>query len=100
MPQMREGHEKRADLYEGTKERKQSASDRAAYLQTTSLHGKGDTKAVIWTKAPEGQTKGARYEGTRVSPTKNGVVLHGGATAQTFHNDSVDEVHYYQDRGN
>lgn len=80
-------------------ETKPLGSDKAAALQNTWMHGKGDTKAVIWTKAPEGQTKGARYEGTHVSPTKDGVILHGGAKAQTFHNSSVDEVHYVNPRG-
>lgn len=72
-----------------TGEVKPLASDRAEYLQGTWMHGKGDTRAAVWTK------QGVRHEGTRVSPTKDGVTLHGGLKPQKFTNDSVDEVHYY-----
>jgi hypothetical protein len=63
------------------------------------MHGKGDTTAVVWTKAPEGQKQGARYEGTHVSPSENGIILHGGPKAQHFSNASVDEVHYRNPKG-
>lgn len=78
---------------------KPSASDRAAYLQDTWKHGHPETTAVVWTKAQEGQKQGARYEGTHVSPSKNGITLHGGPKAQHFSNDAVDEVNYINPRG-
>jgi hypothetical protein len=79
---------------------KPSASDRAAALQDTWKHGHPETRAVVWTKAPEGQEKGARYEGSHVSPSKNGLTLHGsGPKAMPFSNDAVDEVHYVNPRG-
>jgi hypothetical protein len=71
------------------------ANKQAEYLQGTSLHGKGDTRAVVWTKPQEGQEKGARYEGSHVSPTKTGVRLHG-APGGTMHfaNEAVHSVNY------
>ena len=76
--------------------RKMAGSDRALYLQGTSMHGKPNTRAVIWTKPNEGQEKGVRYEGNRVTPTKEGVLLHGGLKPQHFSDHAIDEVHYYQ----
>lgn len=75
------------------------ASDRAQYLQGTSMHGKGNARAYVWTKPAEGQDKGVRYEGSHVSPSKGGLTLHGGPKAQTFSDADVAEVGYYDDKG-
>ncbi len=80
-------------------ERKPLASERAKDLQNSWKHGQGDTKAVVWTKPQPGQEKGVRYEGTHVSPTQDGLHLHGGPKAMKFSNESVDEVHYINPRG-
>jgi hypothetical protein len=74
------------------------ASDRAAYLQGTWMHGKPNVRAVVWTKPAEGQKKGVRYEGSHVSPSKDGVTLLGGPKAKKFTNADVDEVHYYENK--
>jgi hypothetical protein len=74
------------------------ASDTARNLQNTWKHGHPETRAVIWTKGNEGG-KGVRHEGSHVSPSENGVNLHGGPRAQHFSNESVAEVHYINPRG-
>lgn len=70
------------------KQFKPSGEEQASRLQNTWMHGRGDHMAVLWTKG------GVRHEGDRVSPVQGGVVLHGGAKAQTFKNEHVNEVHY------
>ena len=79
---------------------KPSASERAAYLQSTWKHGHPETRAVVWTKPQGDNEQGVRYEGSHVSPSRNGITLHGsGPKAQAFSNDAVDEVNYVNPRG-
>jgi hypothetical protein len=78
---------------DGSTESAHSAADR---LSRSWMHTAGDHSAVVWTKGNESSPKGARYEGTHVSPSHDGsgLTLHTGTGGQKFPNRSVATVNY------
>jgi hypothetical protein len=77
----------------GSTETAHSAADR---LSRSWMHTAGDHSAVVWTKGNESSSKGARYEGSHVSPSHDGsgLVLHTPSGGQRFSNKAVATVNY------